>query len=66
MAGKLQELNGNDSRRCGKISRDQNEKKKARKDDKKEEGNFKNTNIEDGVTLRGRECNVPLATLIIS
>ena len=36
-------------------------KKKARKDYRKEEGNFENMNTEDGVTLRGRGCNVPLA-----
>ena len=36
-------------------------KKEARKDDEKEEGNFENMNTEDGVTLRGRGCNVPLA-----
>ena len=60
MVGKLQELNDNDSRRCGKISGDQNEKKKERKDDEKEEGKFENMNTEDGVTLRGGGCNVPL------
>ena len=36
-------------------------KNKARKDYRKEEGNFENMNTEDGVTLRGRGCNVPLA-----
>ena len=36
-------------------------KKKARKGDGKEEGGFENMNTEDGVTLRGRGCNVPLA-----
>ena len=61
MAGKLQELNDNDSRSCWKISGDYNEKKKARKGDGKEEGDFENMNTEDGVTLRGRGCNVPLA-----
>ena len=33
---------------------------KARKGDGKEEGGFKNMNTKDGVTLRGRGCNVPL------
>ena len=33
----------------------------TRKDDGKEERNLDNMNTEDGVTLRGRGCNVPLA-----
>ena len=55
-------MNDHDLRRCGKISGDQNEKNKTRKDDGIKEGKLLETGTPRTVLfLRGRECNVPLA-----